>query len=83
MRRPIAVVGAPSSIGIRPYDDGQARYVNWAPGVLRERGIITRLGQLLFAIREAGWDRNRQGAALSELANETTWLLVTLAWLVG
>jgi len=46
-------------------------------------GIVTRLGQLWFAIREAGWDRNRQGAALSELANEGTWLLVTVAWLVG
>lgn len=46
-------------------------------------GIITRLGQLWFAIREAGWDRNRQGAALSELANEATWVLVTLAWLVN
>jgi hypothetical protein len=44
-------------------------------------GIMTRLGQLWFAIREAGWDRNRQGAALSEIANEVTWLLVTLAWL--
>ncbi len=44
-------------------------------------GITTRLGQLWFAIREAGWDRNRQGAALSEIANEITWLLVTLAWL--
>ncbi|MBM4295540.1 MAG: hypothetical protein FJ126_11660 [Deltaproteobacteria bacterium] len=44
-------------------------------------GIMTRLGQLWFAIREAGWDRNRQGAALSEIANEATWLLVTLAWL--
>ena len=45
-------------------------------------GICTRLGQLWFAIREAGWDRNRQGAALSELANEGTWILVTLAWLM-
>jgi hypothetical protein len=45
-------------------------------------GILTRLGQLWFAIREAGWDRHRLGAALSELANEATWLLVTLAWLV-
>lgn len=45
-------------------------------------GICTRLGQLWFAIREAGWDRNRQGAALGELANESTWLLVTLVWLV-
>jgi hypothetical protein len=45
-------------------------------------GIMTRLGQLWFAIREAGWERDRQGAALGELANEATWLLVTLAWLV-
>jgi hypothetical protein len=43
--------------------------------------IITRLGQLGFAIREAGWDRNRIGAAISEAANEVTWLLVTAAWL--
>jgi len=44
-------------------------------------GIFTRLGQLWFAIREAGWDRNRQGAVISELANEATWILVTAAWL--
>jgi hypothetical protein len=43
--------------------------------------IMTRLGQLWFAIREAGWDRNRLGAAVSEAANEFTWLLVTMAWL--
>jgi hypothetical protein len=43
--------------------------------------IMTRLGQLWFAIREAGWDRNRLGAAVSEAANEVTWLLVTMAWL--
>jgi hypothetical protein len=43
--------------------------------------IMTRLGQLWFAIREAGWDRNRIGAAISEAANEVTWLLVTVAWL--
>ena len=46
MARAIAVVGAPSSIGIRPYDDGQARYLNRAPGVLRERGLIKRLGAI-------------------------------------
>jgi hypothetical protein len=45
-------------------------------------GIMTRLGQLWFAIREAGWDRNRRGAVLSETANEVTWILVTVAWLV-
>jgi len=44
--------------------------------------ILIRLALLGFAIAEAGWDRNRKGAAMSELANEITWLLVTLAWLV-
>jgi arginase len=41
--RPIAIVGAPSSIGLRPYDDGFVRHVNRAPSVLRERGLINRL----------------------------------------
>jgi len=44
MGRAIAVVGAPSSIGIRPYDDGAVRHLNRAPQVLRERGLIARLG---------------------------------------
>jgi arginase len=43
MRRAIAVVGAPSSIGMRPYDDGVPRHVDRAPDVLRERGVIPRL----------------------------------------
>lgn len=43
MKREIAVVGAPSSIGIRPYDDGEARHLNRAPGVLRERHLMRRL----------------------------------------
>jgi arginase len=43
MDRVIAMVGAPSSIGIRPYDDGEARHLNRAPDVLRERGLISRL----------------------------------------
>ena len=43
MDRPIAVVGAPSSIGIRPYDDGEPRHLDRAPGVLRERDLIRRL----------------------------------------
>jgi arginase len=43
MKRSIAVVGAPSSVGIRPYDDGQTRYVTRCPSVLRERGLIERL----------------------------------------
>ncbi len=44
--------------------------------------ILTRLGQLWYSIKEAGWDRNRRGSALSELANEGSWLVATLAWLV-
>ena len=44
MARAITVVGAPSSIGIRPYDDGAVRHLDRAPQVLRERGLIARLG---------------------------------------
>jgi hypothetical protein len=44
--------------------------------------ILIRLALLRFAIAEAGWDRNRKGAAMSEFANEISWLLVTLAWLI-
>ena len=43
MARAIAVVGAPSNIGIRPYDDGAMRHLNRAPQVLRERDLIARL----------------------------------------
>jgi arginase len=43
MPRPLAVVGASSSIGIRPYDDGEVRQMSRAPDVLRERGLIQRL----------------------------------------
>ena len=43
MNRPIALVGAPSSLGIRPYDDGEARHVSRGPGVLRQRGLVARL----------------------------------------
>lgn len=39
MNRPIAIVGAPSSIGIKPYDDGTQRRLDLAPGVLRQGGV--------------------------------------------
>jgi arginase len=48
MDRHIAIVGAPSSIGIRPYDDGEVRYLNRAPDVLRERGLARRLDAIDF-----------------------------------
>jgi arginase len=42
--RPIAIIGAPSHIGIRPYDDGEPRLVDRAPRALRDRSVVDRLG---------------------------------------
>ena len=39
----IAVLGAPSNIGIRPYDDGRLRGLDRAPAVLRAHGLSARL----------------------------------------
>jgi arginase len=74
MARAIAVVGAPSSIGIRPYDDGEARHLNRAPGVLRERGLVERLGAIDLGdvvpppyrdyVRPRGRARNEREAVL-------------------
>lgn len=44
--------------------------------------ICTRLGQLVFSIREAGWDRNRMGSLISEVANEGSWIVATVVWLL-
>ena len=44
MNRSIAIVGAPTSIGIRTYDNGEPRHLDRAPGVLRELGLVQRLG---------------------------------------
>jgi arginase len=41
--RPIAVLGAPSSIGIRTYDDGTPRLLYRAPAALRSLGLVERL----------------------------------------
>ncbi len=45
--------------------------------------VLTRLGQLYASLREAGWDRNRIGSTLSETANEASWVLVTIAWIIS
>ena len=42
--RPIAIIGAPSSIGIKPYTDGGQRWLDLAPGVLRELGVVAAVG---------------------------------------
>jgi arginase len=44
MNRSIAIVGAPTSIGIRTYDNGEPRHLDRAPGVFRELGLVERLG---------------------------------------
>jgi arginase len=43
VRRRIVVLGAPSAIGIRPYDGGGARRLDLAPNALRDEGLIKRL----------------------------------------
>jgi arginase len=43
MSRSITIVGAPSSIGIKPYDSGEARQLDRAPGIFRELGLVQRL----------------------------------------
>ncbi|HEX6309904.1 MAG TPA: arginase family protein [Longimicrobiales bacterium] len=49
MERANVIVGAPSSIGIRPYDDGTARRLDLTPGRLRAERLVERL-----AARDAG-----------------------------
>ena len=44
--------------------------------------ICTRLGQLVFSIREAGWDRARIGSLISEVANEGSWIVATVVWVM-
>jgi arginase len=41
---PVSLLGAPSAIGIRPYDAGGVRRLDLAPGALREQGIGVRIG---------------------------------------
>jgi hypothetical protein len=44
--------------------------------------ICTRLGQVIMSLREASWDRNRRGCAIGEMANEGSWIVATVAWLI-
>ena len=44
MVRTVALIGAPSSIGIRPYETGLPRHLDQAPQVLRELGLVARVG---------------------------------------
>ena len=42
-RHPIAIVGAPSSIGIRPYEDASIRRLDLAPRIFRDLAVVERL----------------------------------------
>ncbi len=42
----LALIGAPSSIGIKPYDNGTARGLDQAPNVFRALRIVERLGAI-------------------------------------
>jgi arginase len=71
MNRPISIVGAASSIGIRPYDDGGVRRLDLAPDALREQGLGARLAARDFGdvvpppyldfVRPPGRPRNEEG----------------------
>ncbi|MFL5496243.1 MAG: arginase family protein [Gemmatimonadales bacterium] len=44
MDRPITLVGAPTSIGIKPYENGAPRALDQAPATLRRLGLAARIG---------------------------------------
>jgi hypothetical protein len=44
---------------------------------------ISRLVPLFLLNRASGWDRLRKSMLLSEIGNEGSWCVVTLAWLSG
>lgn len=44
--------------------------------------IALRLGQLYFLHKEAGAERNRTWLAISEVINELSWIVATIAWII-
>ncbi|MGE0857716.1 MAG: hypothetical protein AB7P42_01360 [Gammaproteobacteria bacterium] len=44
--------------------------------------ICLRLWQVVMSIREAGLDRNRLGLAIGEAANEASWVVATVVWVL-
>ncbi len=42
--------------------------------------VLTRIGQLLFSLRENKLDKNRKGSMISEFGNELSWIMVTIFW---
>ena len=44
MNRSLTIIGAPTSIGIKPYDNGVPRGLDQAPATFRRLGLATRIG---------------------------------------
>jgi hypothetical protein len=42
--------------------------------------ITLRIFQVVFAVREADWERNRSWLLVSEIFNELSWALVSVVW---
>jgi arginase len=65
MHRALAVIGAPSNIGTRPYSDGESRHVDRAPRVLRERDLVRRISAVDFGdVVPAPIDREASAAGV-------------------
>jgi hypothetical protein len=43
--------------------------------------IATRLIQVWYSTKIGGWDRNRIGIAVGELANQISWAVATVVWI--
>ena len=44
--------------------------------------IATRLIQVYYSAKANGWDRNRAGIAVGELANQLSWGVTTVVWIL-
>lgn len=66
--RRLVVVDAPSNLGLRPPEDGAVPGCYKAPGVLRDAGLLARLGARDGGVVTPG--RYRPGRANSEVRNE-------------
>ena len=44
--------------------------------------ILIRIGQILFAACETGWNRNLAWLCASETVNEVSWAVVSIVWLI-
>lgn len=87
MKRTITLLGAPSNLGLKPYDDGRPRSVDRAPRVYRELGLAERLGARDLGDVEAPF---RSIEASSRDISPSSWstglssrLIAAISWDIG